>query len=113
MEVRETTEATRAAGAPAQPTRGASWLIDPVGAAPQFTGADFTEEDLLYAKTAEDFVRDEVLPRGRLQERTFGPMPWLARFGPGLVHAIASNLDPFEGAHRVMTVSSDSKESRR
>ncbi|MFN8544087.1 MAG: acyl-CoA dehydrogenase family protein [Candidatus Binatia bacterium] len=42
---------------------GGSWLLDPVGAHPQFTGADFTEEDLLYAKTAEDFVRGEVLPQ--------------------------------------------------
>ncbi len=42
---------------------GGSWLIDPVGRAPQFTGADFDEDDLLYAKTAEDFVRDEVLPK--------------------------------------------------
>src|SRR5262249_42863334 len=38
---------------------GGSWLIDPVGSAPQFTGADFTDDDLLYAKTAEDFVRNE------------------------------------------------------
>ena len=42
---------------------GGSWLVDPVGSTPQFTGADFTDDDLLYAKTAEDFVRNEVLPR--------------------------------------------------
>jgi alkylation response protein AidB-like acyl-CoA dehydrogenase len=42
---------------------GANWLVAPLGSAPQFTGADFSEEDLLYAKTAEDFVRNEVLPR--------------------------------------------------
>ena len=42
---------------------GASWLLEPVGSQPQFTGMDFTEDDLLYAKTAEDFVRTEVLPR--------------------------------------------------
>jgi len=42
---------------------GGHWLVAPVGSAPQFTGADFTEEDLLYAKTAEDFVRHEVLTR--------------------------------------------------
>ena len=41
---------------------GASWLVSPLGSAPQFTGADFTSDDLLYAKTAEDFVRHEVLP---------------------------------------------------
>src|SRR5262249_48333376 len=38
---------------------GASWLVAPVGTHPQFTGADFTDDDLLYAKTAEDFVRGE------------------------------------------------------
>jgi alkylation response protein AidB-like acyl-CoA dehydrogenase len=42
---------------------GASWLLEPVGSQTQFTGVDFTEDDLLYAKTAEDFVRTEVLPR--------------------------------------------------
>jgi alkylation response protein AidB-like acyl-CoA dehydrogenase len=42
---------------------GASWLVAPVGQPGQFTGAGFTEDDLLYAKTAEDFVRHEVLPR--------------------------------------------------
>jgi hypothetical protein len=43
--------------------RGAAWLVTPVGADEQFTGADFNETDVLYAKTAEDFVRGEVLPR--------------------------------------------------
>src|SRR5690349_21274063 len=42
---------------------GGSWLVGPVGSAPQFTGADFSDDDLLYATTAESFVRDEVLPR--------------------------------------------------
>src|SRR5436309_13552458 len=46
---------------------GGHWLVTPVASAPQYTGADFTEEDLLYAKTAEDFVRHEVL--GRLADR--------------------------------------------
>ncbi len=41
---------------------GASWLIEPVGCRDQFTGADFSDDDALYAKTAEDFVRNEVLP---------------------------------------------------
>ena len=47
----------------ARVARGGSWLIEPVGASPQFTGADFTQDDVLYAKTAEDFVRNEVLTR--------------------------------------------------
>ena len=42
---------------------GGRWLVDPVGTSPQFTGAEFTDEDLLYATAAEDFVRGEVLTR--------------------------------------------------
>jgi alkylation response protein AidB-like acyl-CoA dehydrogenase len=60
--------------------QGARWLIDSVGANPQFTGADFTEEDRLYAKTAEDFVRNEVLPQlDRLEEKEEGLMQALLK----------------------------------
>jgi alkylation response protein AidB-like acyl-CoA dehydrogenase len=63
-------------GAPA----GGSWLVTPVGSADQFTGADFGEDDLLYAKTAEDFVRGEVLPRlEEIEAKKEGLMPALLR----------------------------------
>jgi alkylation response protein AidB-like acyl-CoA dehydrogenase len=63
-------------GAPA----GASWLVQPVGSTAQFTGADFSEEDLLYARTAEDFVRGEVLPLlDRLEAKEEGLMPALLK----------------------------------
>ena len=59
---------------------GGHWLVAPVGSAPQFTGADFTEEDLLYAKTAEDFVRHEVLSRlAEIEEKRAGVMPELLK----------------------------------
>jgi alkylation response protein AidB-like acyl-CoA dehydrogenase len=59
---------------------GASWLVAPVGADPQFTGADFTEDDLLYAKTAEDFVRGEVLPQlEEIEGKREGLMPALLK----------------------------------
>jgi len=59
---------------------GGHWLVAPVGSAPQFTGADFTEEDLLYAKTAEDFVRHEVLTRlTEIEEKRAGVMPELLK----------------------------------
>ncbi len=59
---------------------GASWLVAPVGSTPQFTGADFTEDDLLYAKTAEDFVRHDVLPHlDELEAKEEGLMPALLR----------------------------------
>ena len=60
--------------------RGLRWLVAPVGTDPQFTGADFTEDDLLYAKTAEDFVRHEVLPRlDEIEAKEEGLMPALLR----------------------------------
>src|SRR5262249_4467026 len=59
---------------------GASWLVAPVGTHPQFTGADFTDDDLLYAKTAEDFVRGEVLPKlDEIEAKEEGLMPALLR----------------------------------
>jgi alkylation response protein AidB-like acyl-CoA dehydrogenase len=59
---------------------GGSWLVDPVGSAGQFTGAEFTEEDLLYARTAEDFVRGEVIPRlDEIEARKEGVLPALLK----------------------------------
>ncbi len=59
---------------------GGSWLVEPLGTSPQFTGADFTEDDLLYAKTAEDFVRHEVLTRlDEIEAKEEGLMPALLR----------------------------------
>ena len=60
--------------------RGASWLVTPVGADEQFTGADFNDTDVLYAKTAEDFVRGEVLPRlDAIEAKEEGLMPALLK----------------------------------
>ena len=59
---------------------GASWLMTPVGTVEQFTGADFGEDDLLYARTAEDFVRGEVLPKlEALEAKQEGLMPALLK----------------------------------
>lgn len=57
---------------------GASWLVEPVGSSLRFTGGDFGDDDL-YAKTAEDFVRSEVLPRlEEIETKKDGVMPALA-----------------------------------
>ena len=59
---------------------GASWLMTPVGTVEQFTGADFGEDDLLYARTAEDFVRGEVLPQlEAIESKQEGLMPALLK----------------------------------
>src|SRR5438046_80027 len=69
-------DATRAAGE----VPGAIWLVAPAGSVPQFTGADFTDDDRLYAKTAEDFVRNEVLPRlEEIESKEAGVMPALLK----------------------------------
>lgn len=61
-------------------TPGGRWLIEPVGSNRQFTGADFEEEDILYAKTAEDFVRNEVLTRlDEIEAKKEGLMPELLK----------------------------------
>ena len=62
------------------PAVGATWLVSALGAAPQFTGADFSDEDLLYARTAEEFVRGEILPRlEEIESKQEGLMPALLR----------------------------------
>src|SRR5215475_3728711 len=59
---------------------GGSWLIDPIGTHPQFTGADFSDDDLLYARTAEEFVRNEVLTRlDEIESKKEGVMPTLLK----------------------------------
>ena len=59
---------------------GGSWLVAPLGSSPQFSGADFSEDDILYAKTAEDFVRDEVLTRlEEIESKKEGVMPALLK----------------------------------
>src|ERR1043166_3105833 len=69
-------DATRAAAE----VPGGIWLGAPGGSAPQFTGADSTDDDRLYAKTAEDFVRNEVLPRlEEIESKTAGVMPALLK----------------------------------
>jgi alkylation response protein AidB-like acyl-CoA dehydrogenase len=61
-------------------TAGASWLVDVVGASPQFTGADFTDDDRLYAHTAAEFVRNEILPHlDRIEAKEEGLMPALLK----------------------------------
>jgi alkylation response protein AidB-like acyl-CoA dehydrogenase len=59
---------------------GASWLVSEVGVDGQFTGADFSSDDLLYATTAEDFVRNEVLSRlEEIENKKEGVMPALLK----------------------------------
>src|SRR2546428_11953745 len=68
--------ARRAAGG----GRGAIWLGAPAGSVPQCTRAHFTGEDRPSATTAEDFVRNEVLPRlEEIESKAAGVMPALLK----------------------------------
>ena len=59
---------------------GGSWLVDASGTHPQFTGADFSDDDLLYARTAEEFVRNEVLTQlEAIESKQEGVMPALLK----------------------------------
>ena len=62
------------------PARGAAFLIEPVGDREVFICADFTDTDRMYAKTAEDFVDKEVLPRlAEIEAGQEGLMPQLLK----------------------------------
>ena len=55
--------------------RGCSFLFNPVGSEKIFTPDEFTEEQRMFAQTAEDFIEREVLPDvERLEEQEPGLM---------------------------------------
>jgi alkylation response protein AidB-like acyl-CoA dehydrogenase len=56
--------------------RGGSWLIEPVGSRPVFVLADFGPEEHQYAEVAEQFVKNEVMPRlAEIEALKEGVMP--------------------------------------
>jgi alkylation response protein AidB-like acyl-CoA dehydrogenase len=60
--------------------RGGSWLIEPVGTRPVFVLADLGEEEHEYARVAEQFVNDEVMPRlVEIEAQKDGVMPALVK----------------------------------
>jgi len=68
------------ATSPRTPVRGGSFLLDSPGAEDIFTPADLSAEQKLIGRTAEEFVRKEVLPRVKeLEEKTPGLMVGLLK----------------------------------
>jgi alkylation response protein AidB-like acyl-CoA dehydrogenase len=60
--------------------RGGSFLMEPVGSHQEHIVVEFTEDQLMYARTAEDFVKNEVLPRlQEIEEKKEGLMPALLK----------------------------------
>ncbi len=60
--------------------RGGAFLIEPLGGRDIFITGEFTDEQLAYARTAEDFVTKEVLPvLDRLEAKEEGLMPRLLK----------------------------------
>ena len=47
-------------------------------------------------------VNNTLMPRGEPQERLLGPFPFVARFGEGWIHTLATELDPFAPEHVVV-----------
>ena len=59
-------------------------------------------------------VSNSLRPRGEPQERVFGPLPFVARFGRGWIDELFDNLRAFERDHLVATWSAaDSLEDKR
>jgi bacillithiol biosynthesis cysteine-adding enzyme BshC len=46
-------------------------------------------------------VANTICPRGELQERVLGPLPYLAQFGRGWIDELFEQVGPFERAHLV------------
>jgi alkylation response protein AidB-like acyl-CoA dehydrogenase len=60
--------------------RGGAFLIEPLGSRDIFITGEFTAEQLAYAKTAEEFVSKEVLPRlEAIEHKEEGLMPRLLK----------------------------------
>ena len=52
-------------------------------------------------------VTNALRPRGELQERVLGPLPFAARFGREWIDDLFAELDPFEARHLVATFPSE------
>ena len=48
-----------------------------------------------------------LAPRGDLQERVLGPLPFLARYGPDLVDALFEHVSPYDPRHVLATIEVD------
>ncbi|MCC6765967.1 MAG: acyl-CoA dehydrogenase family protein [Deltaproteobacteria bacterium] len=60
--------------------RGGAFLIEPIGSRDIFITGEFTEEQLAYAETAEEFVTKEILPRlDAIERKEEGLMPRLLK----------------------------------
>jgi len=60
--------------------RGGAFLIEPLGSRDIFITGEFTDEQLAYAETAEDFVTKEILPKlDAIERKEEGLMPKLIK----------------------------------
>ncbi|HHM23871.1 MAG TPA: bacillithiol biosynthesis cysteine-adding enzyme BshC, partial [Bacteroidetes bacterium] len=81
---------------------------------------DFLEKKLTQAaKKRNEILRVQVekllnlvFPLGKPQERVYGILPYLARYGLGLVDALFSHTDIFATEHQVVELSAISEEDR-
>ena len=52
-----------------------------------------------------------MLPHGRLQERVWGIIGFLNRYGPDLVQRMGRSVDPFEPRHQLLFLAGAPAES--
>jgi uncharacterized protein YllA (UPF0747 family) len=58
-------------------------------------------------------VREALMPGGKLQERVFPLLPFLARYGPSLLDAIQAAINGPGWEHQLVTLRTDSDSDRR
>jgi bacillithiol biosynthesis cysteine-adding enzyme BshC len=58
-------------------------------------------------------LRELVMPGGKAQERVFPALPFLAKFGPGLIQTIFAAIDGPGWHHQILTLKTDSDSESR
>jgi len=54
-------------------------------------------------------LRDALMPGGKLQERVYPVIPYLAKFGPGLVRSLRERIDGPGWEHRLVTIPTETE----
>jgi alkylation response protein AidB-like acyl-CoA dehydrogenase len=78
--------------------KGGQFLLEDTNLNSIFIPEEFTEEDKMYAKTAEDFINNEVLPRFEdIESQKDGLLPELIRKAGGLGLSMVDVPEKYDG----------------
>ena len=50
------------------------------------------------------------MPGGKLQERVYPALPYLAKYGPGLIQTLREQIDGPGWEHQLITIKSDAQQ---